>query len=105
MGMKRRSPLDLYRSSPAANPSAQVDARVLAVARASLALVRPRREWLVAGAAAAAVAAAFYLRIDHTPPAHYDARDFGSEEGLARDWLMSSDLQQPTGPGSQEGLP
>ena len=103
--MKRRSPLELYRSSPAASPSAQVDARVLAAARASSAIARPRREWLVAGAAVAAVTAAFCLRIEMTPPSHYDASDFGREEGLARDWLMSFDLQQPTGPGSQEGLP
>jgi len=105
MAVKRRNPLELYRAAPAVNPSAQIDARVLAAARNSRASARRRIEWLVAGAMAAAVAAAFYLRIDTTTPPHYEASNFGREEGLSRAWLMESDLQQPTGPGSQEGLP
>ena len=103
--MRSRNPLEWYRASPAASPSAQIDARILAAARASRASTRQRAEWWVAGAMAAAVAAAFYLRIETTPPPHYDASNFGREEGLSRAWLMHLDLQQPTGPGSQEGLP
>jgi len=105
VGLKSRNPIELYRSSPTVVPSGEIDARVLAAARRSRASAPVRNQWLVAGAMAAAVAAAFYLRIDTTPSSHYDASNFGDEEGLARDWLINSDLQQPTGPGSQEGLP
>ncbi|MES1264709.1 MAG: hypothetical protein ABUU24_03540 [Variovorax sp.] len=105
MGMKRRNPVELYRDGPSVTPSAQMDARILAASRTSQSATRPRRQWLVAGAMAVAVVATFYVRFATMPVPHYEASDFGREEGLARDWLMNFDLQQPTGPGSQEGLP
>jgi len=103
MAVKRPSPIDLYRASPEIAPSAQLDARVLAAARTARATSR-RHEWLVAGAAAAAVAAMFYIRIATTTSQDFASTGYGRDEGLAGAWLMDLDLQQPTGPGSQEGL-
>ena len=105
MELKKRNALELYRASPQVTPSAQVDAFVLAAARASPEPVRRGRELFVAGAVAVAVAAAFFVRISTTPTQDFASADFGLEEGRTRAWLMNLDLQQPTGPGSQEGLP
>ena len=104
MDLKRPRALALYRASAEVLPPARMDAFVLAAARAS-APARPRREWLFAGAAVAAVAALFLVRVAMTPTEDIAGSGNGIEEGLARDWLMNLDLQKPTGPGSQEGLP
>lgn len=105
MGLKSRNPLELYRDSPEVTPSAQIDAFVLAAARASPAPMRRRREWFLTGAVATAVAAMFVVRVATTPPQDYAGNGNGRDEGLTRAWLMDLDLQKPTGPGSQEGLP
>lgn len=105
MAVKPRNALDLYRSGPEVTPSAKIDALILAAARTSAPPVRRRREWLFAGAAAAAVVAMFVVRVVTTPTQDFAGKDFGLEEGQSRDWLLNLDLQQPTGPGSQEGLP
>lgn len=105
MALKALSPLDLYRASTQVTPSAEMDALVLAAARAAPLPTRWRREMFIAAAAASIVIAAFTLRIASTPTAHFTSSGNGLDEGLARAWLMDLDLQQPTGPGSQEGLP
>jgi len=104
MDLKRPRALALYRASAGVLPSARMDAFVLAAARESSAKAR-RPEWLIAGAAVAAVAALFLVRVAMTPTEDFAGGGNGIEEGLARDWLMTLDLQKPTGPGSQEGLP
>lgn len=105
MELKRPRALALYRASAEELPSAQMDAFVLAAARASPAPARRRREWFFAGAAVAAVAAMFVVRIATTPPQNFASTGFGRDEGRARAVLMNLDLEKPTGPGSQEGLP
>lgn len=103
--MRTRSALELYRASANVAPSAQVDSFILAAARTSPAPPRWRRDMVLAGAALAAVAAVFFVRVATTPTQDFASTGFGREEGLARAVLMDLDLQQPTGPGSQEGLP
>jgi hypothetical protein len=105
MAMKTRGVIELYRAGPEIVPSAEVDARVLAAARASRSPARLRRPMLLTGAVAAAVVAMFVVRIATTPPQDYAGNGKGREEGLTHAWLMDLDLQKPTGPGSQEGLP
>jgi len=105
MELKGPRALALYRASADELPSAQMDAFVLNAARASPARMRPRRELLIAGTAVAAVAALFFVRVATTPTQNFASNGNGREEGLARAWLMDLDLQKPTGPGSQEGLP
>ena len=105
MALKARSPIELYRASPRVTPSAEIDALVLAAARATPVPTRRRREMFIVAAAAAFVIAAFTLRIASPPTPHFTSNGNGLDEGLARAWLMDLDLQQPTGPGSQEGLP
>src|SRR4029079_12586619 len=91
MGMKRRNPVELYRDGPSVTPSAQMDARILAASRTTPSSTGPRSQWLVAGGMAVSVVAPFYIRFATTPVPHYDASEFGREEGLARDWLMNLD--------------
>ena len=105
MALKTRNALQVYRASPEVTPTAQIDAFVLAAARASPAPARLRRQMFLTGAVAAAVVAMFVVRIATTPTTNLAASGNGREEGLARAWLMELDLQKPTGPGSQEGLP
>lgn len=105
MALKGRNALEWYRASPEVTPSAEIDARVLAAARASPAPVRRRLDIVFAGAVSAAAIAVFAFRIGTTPPHELASTGNGLEEGLARAWLMDLDLQKPTGPGSQEGLP
>ena len=100
--------LALYRASAAVTPSADTDALIFAAARAAHAPPRKRREAFIALAAAASVAAVFIIRIATTPApdtASSLTRDFGIDEGRTGAYLMTMDLQTPTGPGSQEGLP
>jgi len=104
MGVKKHHALALYRASPEVTPSARIDAFVLAAARASHVPSR-RREWILAGAAVAAAAAMFFVRVATTPTQNLANDGFGLDEGVTRAWLLKLDLQQPTGPGSQEGLP
>ena len=103
--MKPHTPITLYRAGAWVNPSAKIDAAVLGAARALRAPARPRRVMFVAAAAATAVAALFFVRITTTPSHDFAKTEFGREEGLSRVWLTNLDLQTPTGPGSQEGLP
>ncbi len=103
--MKRPRVIELYRSAPAALPSAATDARILGASGES------RRSWRFT-VAAAGLAAAMALTIlvrwnapgDATP--EYTVTNFGMEEGRAHAWLTSF---QPTltvtGPGAQEGIP
>ena len=107
MGVKVRNALELYRAGPEVTPSAQLDAFVLAASRAAPAPApaRQRREMLLAAAIVAAVVAVFVVRISTTPTQDFAASSNGRDEGLARAWLMNLDIQKPTGPGSQEGLP
>jgi hypothetical protein len=102
--MKGRNSLDLYRTGPEVTPSAEMDVRILGAARASPLRSR-RRDLLLAGAAATAVVAAFFVRVATTPSVEVAGADFGRHEGQARAWLVNLDLQSPTGAGSQEGLP
>lgn len=105
MGLKSRNPLELYRASPEVIPSAQIDASVLAAARASPAPASLRRQLVLTGAVAAGVVAIFVMRIATTPTQDFASTGNGLEEGLARAWLTDLDIQKPIGPGSQEGLP
>jgi hypothetical protein len=105
MAMNSRNPIAVYRAGPRIDPSAQIDAAVLGAARATPAMARGPRVMIVATAAAAAVAAVFYIRVATTPPQDFASTEFGREEGLTRVWLTNLDLHTPTGPGSQEGLP
>lgn len=104
--MKARHAIEWYRVGPEVAPSAEIDAFVLAAARASPAPVRRHRMEFLAGATMAAVVATlFYVGVATTPTQDSASAGHGREEGLARAWLMNLDLQKPTGPGSQEGLP
>jgi hypothetical protein len=105
MAMKDRTPLALYRAGPQITPAAQIDAAVLEAARASLPAARRPPILIFAAATAAAVVALFYARIATTPTQNPASTEFGREEGLTRAWLANLDLDTPTGPGSQEGLP
>ncbi len=105
MGVKSRQAIEWYRQSAKVVPSAEVDAFVLAAARASPAPVRRYRELLLAGAAVAAVAVLFVVRFATTPTHDFVSSGHAREEGHSRAWLMNLDLQKPNGPGSQEGLP
>ena len=105
MALKGRNALELYRAGPKVTPSAEIDARVLTAARASPAPARLRRQMFLTGAVAAAAVAMFVVRIATTPTQDFTGSGHGLEEGLARAWLTDLDLQTPTGPGSQEGLP
>jgi hypothetical protein len=108
MDLKRPRALSLYRASGQELPSAQMDALVLTAARAQPVPSLHRRNVSIAVAAAASVAAAFYLRlapIRQPELARQYQNDFGIAEARSDAYLMSFDFQTPTGPGSHEGLP
>jgi hypothetical protein len=105
MAMKARDHIALYRAGPRIDPPAEIDAAVLGAARARRAPMRTHRAKLVAAATAAAAITLFVVRIATTPSQTFASTEFGREEGLSRVWLANLDLQTPTGPGSQEGLP
>ena len=108
MGLKRPRALSLYRASAQELPSARMDALVLTAARAQRVPADNRRNVLIAPAAMASIAAAFYLRLAplrQPELARADHNDFGIAEARSDAYLMTFDFQTPTGPGSHEGLP
>jgi len=96
--------LALYRSAADPQPSAAVDARILATARAAASRSSRRLPLLFAGSMAATVLVAFSARLVIPDPPEPDTRQYGLVEGQSRDYLLKFD-PLTTGPGSQEGLP
>ena len=112
MGMKRASPLALYRAAPAINPAAILDESILAAARAANTRPYPRSKLLACAVAAtmAAVFAARWMSPGDLAARAPSTREFGSLEGQDRVYLTTLDLadlnlKANAGPGSQEGLP
>jgi hypothetical protein len=106
--MKRPRVIELYRSAPAALPSAATDGQILGAARASGESRRSLRFTVAAAGLAAAMALTILVRWnasgDATP--EYTVTNFGMEEGQSHAWLTSfQPTLTSTGPGAQEGIP
>jgi len=107
MVMKRPGVLELYRGGAAPLPSGDMDARILAAARA--ARPRPARFALLAAtglvAAMALMIVVRWYAPGDSPPAEVAITNYGTEEGQAWFWLSSfQPAVTATGSGSQEGI-
>lgn len=109
--MKTAGMVDLYREAPSGEPTAAMDAAILAAAREFYPPAQaPFR--LLAGAAVAMVIVLIAVRwfaVGGAAASEVSTKDFGLIEGQSRAYLVRPDLKQivvttDSGFGSREGL-